>query len=88
MDPAKLIRLGEWICETDCISGVDSWLLVDAIPSVPVLFETGGVVERRPNPDWWILLLPAGPFRRIGKCRETVKVKAGDGALITGADDI
>jgi len=91
MDPAKLLRLDAWICETDCISGVDNRLLLDAVPPVPVpvvLFETGEVGERRPDPDWWILLLPVRPFRRIERCREAVKVKAGDGALITGTDDM
>lgn len=91
VDPAKLLRLDACICETDCISGVDNGLCVDAVPPVPVpvvLFETGGVEEQRPDPDWWILLLPARPFRRIGRCREAVKVKAGDGALITGTDDM
>jgi hypothetical protein len=58
---------------------------VDTILPVLVLLDTGAE-ERRPDPDWWILLLPARPFREIGKHRETENEKAGDGALITGTE--
>lgn len=92
LGPAKITRLGVGTRKVDCKSGVDNRLLVDAVPPVPVpvpvvLLEVGGVEELRPDPDWWILLLPARPFRRIGRC-EAVNVKTGDGALITGTDDM